>query len=187
MPGPYLSNPPSQFPSGPYPGSPTAGPPDAYYSLPPSQFPNQQAPPHGLTSSGELCLKDYMWKFVVERGSALAAKDSNGKSDPYVIVELVTAENKNGEWVNIKTFQKVKSSVIHKTLDPTWSFQAYLLNAEQLWSKFNGVKISCFDEDLVGADDFMGEGYLWLDLDIPAPPESKEIQLHLKQRPKKKN
>ena len=59
-------------------------------------------------------------------------------------------------------------------------------NAEQLWSKFNGVKISCYDKDLVGADDFMGEGYLWLDQEIPAPPESKDIELHLKQRPKKK-
>ena len=65
--------------------------------------------------------------YTVERGSALAAKDSNGKSDPYVIVELVTAENKNGEWVNIKTSQKVTSSVIEKTLDPVWNFQAYLL------------------------------------------------------------
>src|SRR3990167_4416842 len=66
-------------------------------------------------------------KKTVEKGSALAAKDTNGKSDPYLVVELVVAENKNGKWTNIKTSQKVTSSIIEKCLDPVWNFQAYLM------------------------------------------------------------
>ena len=56
-----------------------------------------------------------------------------------------------------------------------------------LWQKYNGVKIACWDKDLVGSDDFMGEVFLWLDYDIPAPPEMKEFRSELQSRKGKRD
>lgn len=44
------------------------------------------------------------------------------------------------------------------------------------------------DKDLVGSDDFLGEGYLWFGEELPNPPAPpKQIQVQLQPRPKKKD
>jgi phosphatidylserine decarboxylase len=46
---------------------------------------------------------------IVEKGRNLAAKDTSGTSDPYVIVNFLD--------------QEAKSQIIKKTLNPEWKFQ----------------------------------------------------------------
>lgn len=66
-------------------------------------------------------------KKIVEKGTNLAAADVNGKSDPYIIAELVRANKVNGKWTNIKCTTKTKTSTIQETLNPVWDFQVYSL------------------------------------------------------------
>ena len=63
----------------------------------------------------------------MERGTNLAAADVNGKSDPYVVAELVRASKEKGKWKNIKTSSKTKTSTVQETLNPVWDFQVYSL------------------------------------------------------------
>ena len=64
---------------------------------------------------------------VVGGGRNLIAKDSGGTSDPYVVVELLVAEKRDGKWSNIKVSHKTKTPVIQKELNPDWNFQAFSL------------------------------------------------------------
>ena len=55
------------------------------------------------------------------------------------------------------------------------------------WEKYQGIKVTCWDKDLVGSPDFLGEGFLWFNEEIlPPPAEAKDITLTLQSRPKKK-
>jgi Ca2+-dependent lipid-binding protein len=61
------------------------------------------------------------------RGANLAAKDANGLSDPYLIIELFVGTENNGEWSVSKTMNKTTTPVIKETLNPEWNFGAILL------------------------------------------------------------
>ena len=76
---------------------------------------------------------------IVE-GRNLKAMDSNGMSDPYVIARVGTAE----------FVTKIK----FRTLNPVWNetFQLELLAKEYV-----DVRLTVMDNDLVGADDLIGE------------------------------
>lgn len=58
--------------------------------------------------------------------------------------------------------------------------------AEPTWTRYNGVKLTCYDKDLIGSPDFMGEVYLWFDEDLPGPTTlDKKFDVELKSRPRK--
>ena len=82
--------------------------------------------------------------FVLDIVSAagLAKADKFGKSDPYCVVT----------WCGVECH---RTAVIKKTLDPKWTSESVplLLPAEGAAS----LCIDCFDEDLVGSDDFLGQ------------------------------
>jgi C2 domain len=85
---------------------------------------------------------------LVEIGSAsnVAAKDSNGLSDPYVIAWL---EDADGNPIGTQFKTKVRS----RTLNPVWGFQ------KKIWlRKFAAQRLllTMYDHDVMSADDFMG-------------------------------
>jgi calcium/calmodulin-dependent protein kinase I len=80
-------------------------------------------------------------RIVVESGKDLAPKDANGKSDPYLRVFC-------GPY-------KYKTKVVKKTLDPVWSNEIFEIPAN--FAKVNPIEIECWDWDVIGTDDFMGE------------------------------
>jgi len=90
--------------------------------------------------------KPTKWKGVqvtVLEGSGLAAKDSNGKSDPYVKIKA------NGV-VRLKTETK------KKTLNPKWEGKKETVFIP-FSSGLRAVDVECWDWDAVGSHDFMGE------------------------------
>jgi len=76
----------------------------------------------------------------------LASKDSNGLSDPYVVLSIDD--------------KKRKSKIQFKTLNPEWN--------EHFKIPFDGtddcteLHVVCFDHDDIGGDDYMGEFTLYL-------------------------
>jgi serine/threonine protein kinase len=107
-------------------------------------------------------------KIEVVSGKNLAPKDSNGKSDPYLRVFC-------GPF-------KHKTKVVKKTLDPVWTDESFLIPATT--AKVNAVFIECWDWDVIGTDDFMGE--FSFSSDSIAPGESKTVTYTL-QKPKQKS
>jgi len=74
----------------------------------------------------------------LDRGEDLPAADRNGKSDPYVIFRVES--------------QKVKSSVVKKTLNPDWQEELFLPCSEH--TAFP-LEVQVRDKDFVGSD-FLG-------------------------------
>jgi serine/threonine protein kinase len=96
--------------------------------------------------SGGAKAKPTKWKGVqvsIVEGSELAAKDSNGKSDPYVKVKA------NGI-VRLKTDKKTK------TLNPKWDPKKESVTIP-FSSGLRAIDVECWDWDAVGSHDFMGE------------------------------
>ena len=80
---------------------------------------------------------------TIKRGNNLVAKDSGGRSDPYV--ELTVGKQGGDE-------KEQRTTVIKKTLNPEWnqSFRFVLENA-----RLQGLYLMCWDDDVLGRD-FMG-------------------------------
>jgi len=78
---------------------------------------------------------------TIIKGTKLAAKDSNGLSDPYIIVKIEE--------------QQVKTKTIHKTLEPYWN-ETFVFNVSGL-NYVTPVKFICMDWDKTSKDDYMGE------------------------------
>jgi len=74
------------------------------------------------------------------QGKGLAPKDSNGKSDPYLTIIY-------GPLV-------FKTKHIRKTLDPVWTDSTYVFPVD---SANDTILVECWDWDVVGGHDFMGE------------------------------
>ncbi|KAL6068285.1 calcium-dependent phospholipid binding [Balamuthia mandrillaris] len=84
--------------------------------------------------------------FTIVAGKDLAAKDMNGKSDPYVKASLL-------EGFSTPT---LTTPVQEKTLSPVWNFSGeFVIGAPD-----SRVKFEVWDKDTIGSDDFMGECYL---------------------------
>jgi len=86
-------------------------------------------------------------KVTIHCGSNLASKDSNGLSDPYV--KFTVGNEKHG-----KTF---KTKIIWKTLDPSWDETFEFKNDGSVQMNNLPITFYCFDKDVVGSDDYMGE------------------------------
>eukprot|EP01126_Amoeba_proteus_P053739 TRINITY_DN656_c0_g1_i19.p1 TRINITY_DN656_c0_g1~~TRINITY_DN656_c0_g1_i19.p1 ORF type:complete len:447 (+),score=70.01 TRINITY_DN656_c0_g1_i19:324-1664(+) len=94
-------------------------------------------------------------------GRDLAAKDANGKSDPYVRV-----------WCGAF---KYKSKTIKKSLNPVWDEH---IEIPASYAKANPIDVECWDWDVVGGDDYMGEFSFKSDI-VPSTGElRKAFPLH---------
>eukprot|EP01123_Difflugia_compressa_P005192 TRINITY_DN167_c0_g1_i6.p1 TRINITY_DN167_c0_g1~~TRINITY_DN167_c0_g1_i6.p1 ORF type:complete len:466 (+),score=93.63 TRINITY_DN167_c0_g1_i6:97-1494(+) len=74
------------------------------------------------------------------QGRDLAAKDANGKSDPYLNIVYGT--------------HNYKTKTIRKTLNPVWTDQTFVIPLDPAQQQ---ILIECWDWDRVGGHDFMGE------------------------------
>jgi len=81
-------------------------------------------------------------KIVIKalNGKDLAAKDTNGKSDPYLIILYGT--------------QQFKTKCIKKTLNPVWTDQTFVIAMDPAVPQ---ILVECWDYDKIGTHDFMGE------------------------------
>jgi len=86
-------------------------------------------------------------QITIVKGNNLAAKDSNGLSDPYVIVKL-------GE-------ESFKTKTIMKTLSPVWQETAVFTVSADI-DELVPVKFICMDWDKTSKDDYMGEFQVFL-------------------------
>jgi hypothetical protein len=98
-------------------------------------------------------------KVRVLQGRNLVAKDKNiwgrhTSSDPYVV--LRHGPNKMG-----------KTSIIKKTLDPTWNDHSFNLSvAPRTIGVYNSIECRIFDHDILSSDDAMGTVF------VPIPTEN---------------
>jgi hypothetical protein len=85
----------------------------------------------------------------------VAAKDSNGKSDPYVVIE-------HGKF-------KKQTKIVEKTLNPVWN-ECFFIQADPTVP----VKIEMWDYDKIGSPDFMGH----VSLDLKTVPQDRVVDLY---------
>jgi len=104
----------------------------------------------------------------VVSGKSLAPKDANGKSDPYLRVFC-------GPF-------KYKTKVVKKSLDPVWHEETFQIPATT--AKGNPVFVECWDWDVIGTDDYMGE--FTFNSDSIGPGETQNVTFPL-QKPKQKS
>jgi hypothetical protein len=118
---------------------------------------------HITEIDADLDVYDSVLTLRIVEGRNLKAMDSNGMSDPYVIARVGKTE----------FVTKIK----FRTLNPVWNetFQLELLAKE-----YADVRLTVMDNDLVGADDLIGEAMaecdgaqqlLWLPLENAEFPE----------------
>jgi len=105
------------------------------------------------------------------QGKDLAPKDSNGKSDPYLVI--------------LYGDQRFKSKCIKKTLNPVWTDQHFIIEGDPSVTQ---ILVECWDYDKVGKHDFMGEFYI----DVSEIPddgtiETKDFTLKVCNDPKNKD
>jgi serine/threonine protein kinase len=106
--------------------------------------------------------KQKLTKIVIKalQGKDLAAKDSNGKSDPYLIISYGT--------------QQFKTKCIKKTLNPVWTDQTFVIALDPAVPQ---ILVECWDYDVVGTHDFMGEFYVALN---SIPDDGTPVKKHFK-------
>ncbi|ELR15075.1 C2 domain containing protein [Acanthamoeba castellanii str. Neff] len=92
----------------------------------------------------------------VLQGRNLAARDNNGKSDPFVRVSIVDEEDK-------VTGKSVKTETIKGTLNPVWKDEDFTFD---LSDQVGAVTFSLWDWDRASRNDFLGRVTLKKD-DIP--------------------
>eukprot|EP00899_Mesostigma_viride_P002258 jgi/Mesvir1/12032/Mv00323-RA.1 len=104
----------------------------------------------------------------VMQGRDLVAADRGGTSDPYVILTHGSAAARGA---------KLRTKTIPKTLAPVWN------ESFEVVDDGSQLLLTCYDEDLVGRDDFLGEAVVpYAGLVPGAPPV--EIWLKLDKVPK---
>jgi len=92
----------------------------------------------------------------VKSGRNLAPKDSNGKSDPFVVIRLLeggqTTEGSTPQ--QLRVVQKAKTKVVKATLDPTWD-EEFTFNVTSVLNQ--RLHFQCWDWDFGKKNDFMGQ------------------------------
>jgi len=109
--------------------------------------------------------KPKLTKIVLKalNGKELAPKDSNGKSDPYLII--------------LYGNQQFKTKCIKKTLNPVWTDQTFVIAADP---NINEILVECWDYDKIGSHDFMGEFFIQVNtLPDDGTPIKKDYVLEL--------
>ena len=72
------------------------------------------------------------------RAQGLRAADSNGLSDPYATVKVGT--------------ERYRTETCKETLDPVWKDVVMVFGKKQDLTKFDAIKITLWDEDMIGKD-----------------------------------
>jgi Ca2+-dependent lipid-binding protein len=96
----------------------------------------------------------------------LRSADSNGLSDPYVVVGIVDKEG--------KFERKGKTQTIKKELNPHWDQSVFISLDNAAVKSAAAIRVEVYDEDMVGSD-FLGE-YFW-PLDYDSWSEQRTVQL----------
>eukprot|EP01125_Pyxidicula_operculata_P012223 TRINITY_DN4003_c0_g1_i1.p1 TRINITY_DN4003_c0_g1~~TRINITY_DN4003_c0_g1_i1.p1 ORF type:complete len:543 (+),score=153.70 TRINITY_DN4003_c0_g1_i1:56-1684(+) len=86
-------------------------------------------------------------KVTVHSGKGLASKDSNGLSDPYIVVQINNS--------------KKKTKIIFKTLEPDWN-ESFQFDVAGLDENANDILLTVYDHDDLGGDDYMGSVFVLL-------------------------
>jgi Ca2+-dependent lipid-binding protein len=95
---------------------------------------------------------------TVVRGADLKAMDLNGKSDPYVEVQV-----RNGAKVGGRRTDILSTEVVKKTLNPVWHKDNTVKDLQVRDTKFDFLEFKVWDKDTLSSDDLMGEGSIMLD------------------------
>jgi len=85
----------------------------------------------------------YELKINVIKGTHLASKDSNGLSDPYLIVKIENLQQ--------------KTKIIKMTLEPQWNETLTFMLPIDVDMNVTPVNFICMDWERTGLDDYMGE------------------------------
>jgi Ca2+-dependent lipid-binding protein len=85
---------------------------------------------------------------ILVEGKNLIAADSNGKSDPYCVIDCKQLK------------KKFTSKVISKTLNPTWN-QSFELSGQNVIAQNVKITFNVFDKDLL-SNDSLGNATLQL-------------------------
>ena len=86
---------------------------------------------------------------AVQRGRGLLAKDSNGTSDPYLVLQYEK--------------QRHKTKVVSKNLNPVWEEKLLLLVNTLDFRPSEPIMLSVWDKDIIGKDDLIGDTSLDLE------------------------
>ncbi len=84
----------------------------------------------------------YLFKFLsclVYQARDLSAKDINGKSDPFCVIELDST--------------RLRTHTIYKTLDPVWN-KSFIIPVQDIHSV---LELTIFDEDMNKTPEFIGK------------------------------
>lgn len=93
--------------------------------------------------------------YLVYQARDLSAKDINGKSDPFCVVELDST--------------RLRTHTIYKTLDPVWN-KSFIIPVQDIHSV---LELTIFDEDMNKTTEFIGKiaipllavkGYCFVDI-----------------------
>lgn len=100
----------------------------------------------------------------------LPAADSNGKSDPYVVVKDVKGLIGEGG----------KTKVVKKTLNPDWRGDASATFRFEANYKILALKFACYDWDRFSSDDLLGKCYVPVSALFDGQPHEFRYPLHKK-------
>jgi Ca2+-dependent lipid-binding protein len=84
-------------------------------------------------------LKKKMFIYLVYQARDLSAKDINGKSDPFCVVELDST--------------RLRTHTIYKTLDPVWN-KSFIIPVQDIHSV---LELTIYDEDMNKTTEFIGK------------------------------
>lgn len=101
--------------------------------------------------------------FIVKiiSASGLASADSNGSSDPYVLLHgesstkrsAASSTSRNQNYELSSTRSLYKSRVVNENLNPVWNETGIVTNIDG----FGSIVLTVADHDIIGSPDFLGQ------------------------------